>query len=151
MTIRSSSRQLETLMEKARTMAINQKKPMRVVINCVRPAGADNCYADLQTAVYADKTVTGWQLSPPDRRVFDSVLRIVKTDPSAVFDGEISVPNIFWTIFTPAGNIFSDPRGFEIFLYHSSQKLPEKKGYKISINSFSGYISSETDTFTPIP
>jgi Tfp pilus assembly protein FimT len=137
---RGASRQLEALLLKARTMAVNQQKPIRVVINCTRPAGTDHCYADLQAAIYNNEEVSGWEHRPQEREVLKPEIQIVKNNVTAGHDGNLTTPNLFWAIFMPANNIYSDPKAFEVFMYHNYQARPEKDGWLIAVNSVSGKI-----------
>ncbi|MDR1576633.1 MAG: prepilin-type N-terminal cleavage/methylation domain-containing protein [Deltaproteobacteria bacterium] len=146
---RGAARQLEGMLQKAKLMAANHQRPIRIVINCLRPSGADNCYVDLQEGVYTEDVVSGWEIRPEERLKLIPEIRLVKTVANALYDGQVSVPNIFWVIFMPANNIFSDPRGFELFLYHQYQGQAEKNGWRLAINNVSGKIQLTQGTFTP--
>jgi Tfp pilus assembly protein FimT len=148
--VTSASNRLESLLQKARIMAINQQRPVRVIVNCTRPSGFESCFIDLQTAVYVESAVTGWQKHPADHYVFDKIVRVSKTDPAAIYDGATTIPNIFWLIFMPASQVYSDPRKFELFLYHDGQTLAEKSGWRLSVDNVSGRVATCRGEFVPL-
>jgi prepilin-type N-terminal cleavage/methylation domain-containing protein len=146
LTARGGARQLETLLNQARLRAASLKKPVRAVINCTRPDGFKSCFLDLQTAVYTNENVTGWSREPKERRVLDSSLTVTKKSASAPHDGQVTVRDIYWVIFLPAGQVYSDPKPLELFVYHGSQKKPAKSGWKIAVASETGRAEMVRDT-----
>ncbi|MDR1084340.1 MAG: prepilin-type N-terminal cleavage/methylation domain-containing protein [Deltaproteobacteria bacterium] len=148
LTAKGGAQQLETMMHKARFRAANQKTPVRLVINCSHPGGFESCFLDLQTAVYTNNDVTGWNREPGDHQILNRELMVVRKNPASVHDGQISVKDIYWTIFMPVGHVYSDPRPLELFLYHTAQKNSSKRGWKISVNSENGRVESLRDSQT---
>ncbi|MDR0549997.1 MAG: prepilin-type N-terminal cleavage/methylation domain-containing protein [Deltaproteobacteria bacterium] len=149
MKTQSAAKTLESTFQKARIMAINQQRPIRVIVNCTRPAGIESCYLDLQSAVYEEAAVTGWRRHATEHEVFDKSVNIAKVDNTAIYDGQVTIPNIFWVIFMPASQVYSDPRKFEIFLYHDGQVQAEKKGWRLSVDNISGRVANARANLTP--
>ncbi|MDR1872729.1 MAG: prepilin-type N-terminal cleavage/methylation domain-containing protein [Deltaproteobacteria bacterium] len=137
-TTQSQVKSVEALAQKARLLATNQRKPYRLVINCANPIDNLGCYLDLEEAVYDETEVVGWKKSLKDRVSLDQNLKIVQVSRDRVFDGLISLPNIYWAIFTPANQVFSDPKPFEFFLYHESDSA--RNSWKLTINNLTGRI-----------
>jgi prepilin-type N-terminal cleavage/methylation domain-containing protein len=140
-------RGVEALAQKARRLATNQRKPYRLIINCANPIDNLGCYLDLQEAIYQDTEVIGWQRSPVDRLSFEKSLKFVKVPTDNVFDGSVSLPNIYWAIFMPASQVFSDPNPFEFFLYNESD--PAKNAWKLSVNKVTGRIFLNRAEYSP--
>jgi type II secretory pathway pseudopilin PulG len=136
--ISGGARGLENLMQKARVMASSQQNSIRVVINCGL-VGIDSCYVDLQTAVLTDSAVTGWRLNYGERQVLDSSVQIAKK-PATTHDGAVSQPNIFWSIFMPTGQVYSDPRPFELFLSRKADLDANKSGWWLEVNNVTGRV-----------
>ncbi|MDR2141656.1 MAG: prepilin-type N-terminal cleavage/methylation domain-containing protein [Deltaproteobacteria bacterium] len=147
---RGGARQLESMMQKGRVMAVNQRRPIRVVIDCSLSWVKKNCYVDLETAIYTDAKVSGWQKIPNERHVFDATLKAVKKSATPIFDGEFSYSGIFWTIFMPNGQAYSDPRPFEIFFYHLEQDGPEMEGWRLKVNNANGRVFINRENFNPV-
>jgi prepilin-type N-terminal cleavage/methylation domain-containing protein len=141
LTAKGGARQVETLMAKARVRAFNQKKPIRVVINCSHPGGFESCFMDLQSAAYNNHDVTGWLRQAGDHQVLDRNLMVAKLKSPSTHDGEVSVKDIYWAVFMPAGQVFSDPRPTSLLVYHQTQKNPDKFGWKISVNNDTGRVA----------
>jgi prepilin-type N-terminal cleavage/methylation domain-containing protein len=148
---KDGARQLESLLQRAKVLASSQFKPIRVVVDCSAASDVKGCVAELESAVYTEDEVTGWQKLSSDQREFDAILKAVKTTPTADFDGEETIPGIFWTIFMPNGKAFSNPRPFEVFLYHQDQKGPALDGWRVAVNNTTGRVSLTRDNFTPVP
>jgi prepilin-type N-terminal cleavage/methylation domain-containing protein len=133
---------LEGLMDKGRLKAATLNRPTRVVVNCGRSGGFESCFADLQTAEIKNAEVTDWRRSPPDRRVLDKNVNVVKKSPSLGHDGKLSFKGIYWSIFTPGGLVYSDPKPLNLFVYHDSQPGKNKKGWNIKIDASTGRVES---------
>ncbi|MDR1577392.1 MAG: prepilin-type N-terminal cleavage/methylation domain-containing protein [Deltaproteobacteria bacterium] len=144
---KSGARELETLLKKARIRAANQNRPLRVVINCARQGGVDQCFLDLQSAVVKDAGVTDWARIPGDHQLLDHALSIVKNKTSDQHDGKLSIQDIYWIIFLPSGRVFSDPKPLELFLYHSSQKQELKKGWRLTVDKETGRVENSRAEF----
>jgi prepilin-type N-terminal cleavage/methylation domain-containing protein len=144
----AAARQLESLTQKARFQAVNTQKPIRLVINCSRPEGFKSCYVDLQSATYTNTEVSGWRKDQKAHQVFEPGIQIVKSLTTATFDGEFTTPNIFWAIYMPSNQVFSDPRAFDLFMYHDSQSNADKKGWRLLVNHVSGQANLKRDTLT---
>jgi type II secretory pathway pseudopilin PulG len=145
---RAAARHLENLAQRAQQLAINNNKPTRMVINCSKPGGFESCYVDLQTAVYTEDVVTGWITNTDEREVFKPGVQILKSQATALFDGDHTIPNIFWAIFMPSSQVYSDPRGFDLFVMNSDQSGTSKKGWRLTINNISGLSALRQDTLT---
>ncbi|MDR2142435.1 MAG: prepilin-type N-terminal cleavage/methylation domain-containing protein [Deltaproteobacteria bacterium] len=148
LTVRGGVRQIDGVMRKARLRAANQNRPTRVVINCSRPGGFDSCFIDLQAAIFQDADITDWDRNPSDHLVLDKKLAVVKPVNNVAHDGKVSLKGIYWAIFMPAGQVFSDPRPLNLFIYHDSQKKELKKGWKIKVNNETGRVETTRDTLS---
>jgi type II secretory pathway pseudopilin PulG len=142
---RAAARQLESLAQRARLLAINQQVPVRLVLNCAKPGGVESCYADLQSAVYTDAEVSGWVKRPEERQVLDPKVQVVKANEDADSDGATSFPNIYWAIFMPTNLVLSDPRGFELFVYNGDKIGADKEGWLFTVNNISGHATINRD------
>ncbi|MDR1607240.1 MAG: hypothetical protein LBT38_02365, partial [Deltaproteobacteria bacterium] len=149
---RTASLQLESILVKAQNMAVNQQKHTRVVVNCARVAGNKNCFADIESAVYDEYSVAGWEKRLEDREVLKPEIRVVKARPSATHSAkeeDMSETDVFWAIFMPSRHVFSEPQGFRLFIYHNSQPEPRKDGWRLTVNSLSGQVQLSRDSLTP--
>jgi prepilin-type N-terminal cleavage/methylation domain-containing protein len=146
--VRGGARQLESLMAKARVLAANQRQPIRVVINCSMPGEVKSCFVDLESAVYAEAVVTGWQKISSEHAVFDTILKIVRVMPGAAYDGNATPSNIFWTIFMPNGQAYSNPRPFDLYIYQQDQKGSEVNGWRLTVNNITGRVYLNREKFT---
>jgi prepilin-type N-terminal cleavage/methylation domain-containing protein len=147
---RGGAKRLESLLQRGRVMAINQRRPMRVVVNCALTSGYESCFADLESAVYTEAEVTGWLKLPNERYILNDTLKAVKTKTTTVYDGEDTISGIYWTIFMPNGQAYSDPRPFDLFLYHLAQKGPEMDGWRLTVNNANGRVFLNRENFTPV-
>ncbi|MDR1870485.1 MAG: prepilin-type N-terminal cleavage/methylation domain-containing protein [Deltaproteobacteria bacterium] len=142
-------RSVETLAQKARLLATNQRKPYRLIINCANPIDNLGCYLDLEEAVYRDTEVIGWKRSPMNRLSFVQSLKFVQVSSDREYDGMISLPNIYWAIFTPTSQVFSDPNPFEFYLYNDSAMF--QNSWKFTVNNVTGRILLDRAEYTPTP
>jgi prepilin-type N-terminal cleavage/methylation domain-containing protein len=138
LTAKGGARQIESLLYKAKLRATNLKKPVRAVINCARTGSFKNCFVDLQIAIFTGNTVTGWSSDLNDHQNLNSNLTIAKRLPGAPYDGSLSVPNIFWAVFLPSGEVFSDPKPMDLILYYENSSDSAKKGWNIVVNKSNG-------------
>jgi prepilin-type N-terminal cleavage/methylation domain-containing protein len=148
---RAAARELDSVMQKARLRAAINQRPVRVVINCERiPTVSKSCRVIFQTAVYTGTAVTSWVDSPSDLRVLHEKIEFVNGLPGNTFppDGDKSYPNIYWAIFMPNSQVFSDPRPFDVFLYYSGRSGPDTPGWRIVLNNVSGRVNTERASMT---
>ncbi|MDR1870630.1 MAG: prepilin-type N-terminal cleavage/methylation domain-containing protein [Deltaproteobacteria bacterium] len=139
---KSAVDQIRSLMEKGRMRAASQRRPMRVVVNCAKPGGYPSCFADLQTAAFTQTDVSDWIRNSGDHQILDRTVMVIKKDPQSERDGKETFANIHWTIFMPSGQVFSDPRPLEFFLYHETEKGTTKKGWEIKVDPQTGRVST---------
>ncbi|MDR2421971.1 MAG: GspH/FimT family protein [Deltaproteobacteria bacterium] len=136
---------LESALEKARARAIRQNRPMRVVVNCAAANALKACFVDVQSAVFKDFEVADWARIPNERRVLDRELKIVKKPATAAHDGKKNFPGVFWSIFMPAGQVFSDPKPMSVFLYHGAQSGKGATGWLLTVDPDTGRIESKRE------
>jgi hypothetical protein len=137
---KAGARQIGALFQKARIRSANLNRPIRVVINCSKPSQKDQCFMDLQSAVVKETEVSDWERMPGDHELLDQNLLVVKKDPNALKDGQLSFKDIFWVIFMPTGRVFSDPNPLDLFLYHKNQKKELKNGWSLTVDKETGRV-----------
>ena len=136
--ISGEAKRIESFLQKARVKASTQQKPIRVVLNCA----ASPCWIESQRAVYVGAAVDSWA-QEGDRRYLNAAANVTNANTAAGFDGKTHYPNIRYAIYMPDGRVFSDPRPFDIYLYHTGVKLngaEPTQGWRVTIGSDSGRV-----------
>jgi hypothetical protein len=72
---------------------------------------------------------------------------IVKTSADGLFDGAVTVPNIYWAVFMPSNQVFSDPKTFELFLFNNELSGPSRTGWHLSVNFITGRVFTNQGNF----
>jgi Tfp pilus assembly protein FimT len=143
--VSSEAKAVDSYLQKARLRAANSQKPIRVVINCA----VNPCWVELQTAVYTGSAVTSWQSESSDRHYFDRAVTGANSLASYAFDGATAAPaGVRYAIFMPDSRVYSDPKPFDIFFYHTSSSLPSKEGWRLSLSNDSGRVNTKRETLT---
>lgn len=146
--VRSSANSLATMMQKARLMANNTQKPIRVAVDC-RSASQRNdstsCLltmssANFTTAGELDVTAGAWAEVSQTRRGISNVVTVsLATDspmPQAAFSPVIG--NVYWAVFLPTGRVHAshDP----MRLIFSATNLNGVAPRELSLNRHTGRV-----------
>ncbi|MDR2354530.1 MAG: prepilin-type N-terminal cleavage/methylation domain-containing protein [Deltaproteobacteria bacterium] len=140
----NDAQRVEAYMQKARLRAATSSKPIRVVLNC----SASPCWIEIQSAIYAGGTVTGWKADIGDHYTFSRDVKFMNSQASSSYDGANRAPSgVGYAIFMPDSRVYSDPRPFDIFIYYISSNNP-KAGYQVSLSNDSGRVNSKRASLT---
>jgi hypothetical protein len=134
--VRGEAGRLEALFQKVRQRAQSSQMPIRVSFSCRRQE-TQGCRVSVQTAVFSGTAVTGW--SPPEVPgwTIDPAVRLSHLAEPRLSDGPAVNPEVFWAVFRPDGRVYSDPRPFDLYLYHpSSEKSPP--GFRLQLSRETG-------------
>lgn len=142
LTVRSGVQKLQGLLERARLKSATQNRPIRVVLNCTRPGGFESCFIDLQSAIFKDSEVKDWDRDYGARQVLNRNVFVLKVDPKAPHDGKQNFNNIFWAIFMPSGQVFSNPKPFGVYMYYDSVAAKKVKAWEIKVDPDNGRVDT---------
>ncbi|MDR1080442.1 MAG: prepilin-type N-terminal cleavage/methylation domain-containing protein [Deltaproteobacteria bacterium] len=141
--IASEAKQVDSVMQKARLRAATAQKPVRVVMNC----SAAPCWIEIQTAVYTVASVTSWTAEPGSRHVFNDGVKVANWNHTVGYDGASPAPaGIRYAIFMPDSRVYSDPRPFDVFFYHSGSTETDKPGWRLTLGSDTGRVNTSRET-----
>ena len=143
--LNSESRRLSAFLRQARLKAANTQKAIRVSINCIShfsDASRPPCTAMMETAVYSEGSLDGWQLIRDWRLTFNNALNIKAGNAAwATINGSLLDPDLIWMVFTPSSRIitsFGPP--VNITMWHGN--IPHGGStYDLTLNPASGRVN----------
>ncbi|MDR2386316.1 MAG: hypothetical protein LBE80_01860 [Deltaproteobacteria bacterium] len=143
--LRGEAKRLEEFLWRAKLLADESKRPVRVVLDCSQ-AKRSECYLSLQSGLVDKSTVTGWTTLQDGFHLFhEKVKATLLASLDKGQDGDKRIKDLYYGIFMPDQKVYSDPKPFEIFLFYSKNQNDSKKvptnGYRISISRDNGRIS----------
>ncbi|MDR1308769.1 MAG: hypothetical protein LBL95_02540 [Deltaproteobacteria bacterium] len=144
--VRTEATRLDAILRAARQKAIVSQRPVRVAIDCGRKK-ADRCLVSSQTAILSAATVSGWEPPQDDpHRMHPGVLIMATDQGKASFDGARHVNDVIWAIFMPNSLVYSDPRPFDVFLFHHARPSRPTRGQRITVGRENGRVTLRQDS-----
>jgi hypothetical protein len=133
------------MMQKARLMANNTQKPIRVAVDC-RPAsqtsGTTSCLMTMSSANFttAGEIDTWTEVSQTRREISNMVtvgLATTNPVPQAVFSPAID--GVYWAVFLPTGRVHAshDPMRLIFRARRYSEVIPRE----LSLNRYAGRVT----------
>jgi hypothetical protein len=134
--VRGESDRLSGLFQKVRQRAQSSQRPIRVSLSC-RNQSARGCRVSVQAAVFSGTTIADWAQTDEPGYTIDPAVQVSHLAETRSSDGLIVNPDIFWAIFMPDSRVYSDPRPFDLYLYHpSGDKAPT--GFRLQVSNDTG-------------
>jgi prepilin-type N-terminal cleavage/methylation domain-containing protein len=125
---------------KARELAANGQKPVRVSVNC-RRLKVDGCYLTLQRALFTGAAVSDWTQSNVKSVNLHPKVFLAPSKAEFASDGSGTTLSVYWAVFMPDGKVFSSPKPFDLFLSYGSAIEKKTKGYKLIVSDIGGRVS----------